>query len=80
MENSVLNRFIKVHSISNKPGNPVTDCYQSVDTIMGFAVATDELTKIGVSTVIDIRSDACLYVIEHIDDIVEMLSKIPVLP
>ncbi len=80
MSTKITDRFIKIHAVTNTPGNEVRDVYQLVDTINGFSVAPPEYAKIGAASVVDLHGDRFIYVTENIDEIYNILSTIGSLP
>jgi hypothetical protein len=66
-------KFIEVHIVSQRPGNPVVRGFVRADDVKSFNVASDELAKIGAACTIDNLAGS-LYVTESIDEIYEALN------
>jgi hypothetical protein len=73
-------RFIKVHIVTNNPGNPIVEYYQQVDHIWGFGEASAQHAAIGAAATIHLAGDSRMYVKESVDDIYNALSQIDLLP
>lgn len=66
--------FIKVHTVTPMPTNPVKESYICTSSIDVFAVCNEEDTRIGVSAVIA-WPGGMLKVTETIEDIKEQIWK-----
>lgn len=64
--------FIKVHVVSQRPGNPIVEGYVNVDSIKFFNTASNEAIKIGASTFLE-DSTGTIYIAESIEEIHEAI-------
>lgn len=64
--------FIKVHIVSQRPGNPVLEGWQNIEAIRSFYAAPEDAAKIGAASAVN-DADGQMYVTESIDELSEAI-------
>jgi hypothetical protein len=80
LETKTASRFIKIHIITNKPGNEIHEYYQRVDLIVGFGEVPTEYIAIGACAAVDIPNGDRCYVKESVEEIYNLLNQVDLLP
>lgn len=65
--------FIKVHIVTQRPGNPVSEGYVRAESIKFFHVAHEEVARIGGATNIEDGTGA-FYVTESIEEVMDLIK------
>lgn len=69
-----MQKFIKLHIVSQKPGNPLLEAYLRADSIISINKSAEEFAKIGAATSID-NSLGTMYVSESVDEVHDLLEE-----